>query len=270
MKQVKMSFGFSAVNAGQRNTATEPQVIATSTNGTFRLTPNVTKVLGIAHADYAMFINNIKEIDEAIATKNENLVAYCEENGLVLGTPEAAIAIHKEFDMWGVCKGIKEFDSKGNVKMVSERLTQADKVRMVSANFEGALEVALAEEGLDPEVREALTRDGVTKEEQTEILAQFVEAKEVVKYKGSKCANPAQLTGTGTALNFTDSNVWAQLKADLGDSADKVNRVFDVDVDNLQKVAINNGYEVVEVYAVILKGYTDEKPMARTKKADQE
>lgn len=40
MKTVNgMSFGFSAVNAGQRNVAVEPQLIAVSTEGNFRMTP---------------------------------------------------------------------------------------------------------------------------------------------------------------------------------------------------------------------------------------
>ena len=41
----KSAFGFSAVNAGQRNVAVEPQVIATSTMGQFRLTAPVTRLL---------------------------------------------------------------------------------------------------------------------------------------------------------------------------------------------------------------------------------
>ena len=37
----------------------------------------------------------------------------------------------------------------------------------------------------------------------------------LLRLKGSKTANAAGLTGTGLTLNFTDSNVWKQLKADL-------------------------------------------------------
>lgn len=46
MKTVNgMSFGFSAVNAGQRNVAVEPQLIAVSTEGNFRMTPPVSLLL---------------------------------------------------------------------------------------------------------------------------------------------------------------------------------------------------------------------------------
>ena len=65
------------------------------------------------------------------------------------------------------------------------------------------------------------------------------------KYKGSKTANAAGLSGTGVALNFTDTNVWKQLKADLGDDAEKVNRVYDVDLDNIVDAVISDGYEDV-------------------------
>ena len=106
-------FGFAVVAAGQRNMTADPQVIATSTEGGFRITGPVTRILGIQHGDYVMFINNVANIDQAIANKVEELVAFVEENGLTWGTPEAAIAIHKEFDMWAIAKGIQEFDSKG-------------------------------------------------------------------------------------------------------------------------------------------------------------
>ena len=53
MKTVNgMSFGFSAVNAGQRNVAVEPQLIAVSTEGNFRMTPPVSRALGLSSGDY--------------------------------------------------------------------------------------------------------------------------------------------------------------------------------------------------------------------------
>ena len=94
-----MGFGFSAVNAGQRNVSVEPQVIAVSTEGNFRITPPVSRVLGIGHGDYVMFLNNVDNIDAAIAAKDAQVVAFCKEQGLEVGSPEAAIAIHKAFDM---------------------------------------------------------------------------------------------------------------------------------------------------------------------------
>lgn len=256
-----MSFGFSAVNAGQRNTTVEPQVIATSTEGGFRLTPAVSKALGIGHGDYVMFLSNVDNIDAAIAAKDAVVVAFCEEQGLELGSAEAAIAIHKEFDMWAIAKGIVEYDTKGNKKTCQERLSKNDKIKFATQNFEEMLTAALdAENGVDEETRDELTREGVTKEEQIEVLSRFVKPREILKYKGSKAANPAGLTGAGTVVNFTDTNVWNQIKVDLKDDATKFNRVFDVDIEDLQDVTISNGYEDVTVKALTLGEHTDKEP----------
>lgn len=105
-------FGFAVVAAGQRNMTADPQVIATSTEGCFRITGPVTRILGIQHGDYVMFINNVANIDQAIANKVEELVAFVEENGLTWGTPEAAIAIHKEFDMWAIARVSKSLTAR--------------------------------------------------------------------------------------------------------------------------------------------------------------
>lgn len=262
-----MGFGFSAVNAGQRNVSVEPQVIAVSTEGNFRITPVVSRVLGVGHGDYVMFLSNAANIDAAITNKAAEVVAFCEANGLELGSPEAAISLHKEFDMWAIAKGIIEYDTKGNQKTTSERLTKNDKVKFVSQNFETMLEQAM--EQADNETKDALSRDGITKEEQIDILSAFVTPRELPKYKGSKAANPAGLTGAGTSLTFTDSNVWKQLKADMGDDATKFNRVFDVDVENLQDIVLNNGYKDVTVKALILGESVDKEP-ARIGKGGEE
>lgn len=262
-----MGFGFSAVNAGQRNVSVEPQVIAVSTEGNFRITPVVSRVLGVGHGDYVMFLSNVANIDAAITNKVAEVVDFCEENGLELGSPEAAIALHKEFDMWAIAKGIIEYDTKGNQKTTSERLTKNDKVKFVSQNFETMLEQAM--EQADDETKDALSRDGITKEEQIDILSAFVTPRELPKYKGSKAANPAGLTGAGTSLTFTDSNVWKQLKADMGDEATKFNRVFDVDVENLQDIVLNDGYKDVTVKALILGESVDKEP-ARIGKGGEE
>lgn len=263
-----VSFGFSAVNAGQRNVVVEPQVIATSTEGGFRITPPVSKVLGIAHGDYVMFLNNIDAIDAAISSKDTAVVNFCEEQGLELGSAEAAIALHKEFDMWAVAKGVVEYDLKGNIKTTTERLSKNDKIKFVSQNFDEMLEAAMAD--ADEEIKEALSRDGISKEEQIDILSAFVTPRELPKHKGSKAANPAGLTGVGTSLTFTDSNVWKQLKFDMGEDASKANRVFDVDVEDVQELEMNDGYKSVTVKALILGDYTDKEPARIGKSSDEE
>jgi hypothetical protein len=262
-----MGFGFSVVNAGQRNVSVEPQVIVVSTEGNFRITPPVSRVLGIGHGDYVMFLNNVDNIDAAIAAKDAQVVAFCEEQGLEVGSPEAAIAIHRAFDMWAIAKGIVEYDTKGNQKTSTERLTKNDKIKFVSQNFADMLEQAMQQ--ADDETKEALSRDGITKEEQIDILSAFVTPRELPKYKGSKAANPAGLTGAGTSLTFTDSNVWKQLKADMGDTATELNRVFDVDVENIQDIVLSDGYKEVTVKAIVLGEYSDKEP-ARIGKGSSE
>lgn len=259
MKTIKgMGFGFSSVNAGQRAVAVDPQVIATSTEGGFRITPPVSRVLGIAHGEYVMFLSNIDNLDTAIATKAPEVVEFCEANGLEVGSPEAAIAIHKEFDMWAIAKGVNEYDAKGVMKTVTERLTKNDKIKFVSQNFDDMITAAM--EQADEATKDALSRDGITKEEQIELLTAFVTPRSVAKFKGSKTANPASLTGVGVVLNFTDSNVWKQLKYDMGESATSMNRIYDVDVEDIQDIVINDGYKDITVKALVLGDYTDKEP----------
>lgn len=263
----KSAFGFSAVNAGQRNVTVEPQLIATSTAGGFRLTAPVTKLLGIAPGDYVMFINNVAEIDAAIAAKDATIVAFAEEHGLEVGSPELAIAAHKEFDMWAVAKGIALYKTNGVGLTVKERLTVKDKEALVLADFDATLEAAMTS-GND-ELVSALSREGISKDEQVTILASLIEGKEVQKYQGSKTATTSGCTGVGLQLNFTDSNVWNQLKADM-DDAEGMNRSFDIDTDNVQEIMLNNGYEDVKVRIVMLGEYADSTPVARGAKAEVE
>lgn len=252
-----MSFGFGAVNAGQRNTVVAPQLIATSTEGGFRLTGPATRVLGIAHGDYAMFVNNMGGINEAINAKAPELVAFCEEQGLEWGSAAATEAIYAEFTVWAVAKGIQLKDGKGNVRTVAERLTKKDKATYVNQNFAEMLEGAL--NSGNKEIVAALTREGITEDEQKDILVEFVQGRELPKYEGSKVANPAGLTGAGANVTFTDANVWHQMKSDLEDGT-KVNRAFELDIENVQTVDVSNGYETVSVPALILGESSDAAP----------
>lgn len=264
-----LAFGFNSVNAGQRQVVNEPQIVAVSTDGGFRITPIVSKLLGLQTGDYVAFVNNIDAIDDAIASQNPELVAFCADKGLEFGSPEALIAIHKEFDVWGIYKGIKEYDPKGNVRTCTERLSQKDRIKFVKANFEAMLEGAMASN--DENLKIALSKEDITVDEQINLLTPFVQARELPKYKGSKAANPSGLTGTGTTLTFTDSNVWGQLKADLGDNATKINRVFNIptDPEMIGTCEIHNGYEMVSVKVLYLGEYKDETPVVReTKKKD--
>lgn len=269
----KMSFGFSIVNAGQRQTVVEPQLVFVSTPGSIRITAPVSKALGIQHGDNVMFINNIPDIDEAIRSENEELVAFATENGLTWGSPEANAAIHAAFDAWWIGKGIQLFDKKGNPKMVKERLSKEDRLKFVEANFEAMYEGAKNSE--NAELVAQLTREGITDAEIKDILCDYVENNEVPMYSGSKAANPAKLTGVGTNLNFTDSAIWNQIKEDLEEEVAKsTNRTFTLDVEKAFRAEINNGFENVGVTLIQFIGegctpFTDEKvSRVRKSKAD--
>lgn len=260
----KMAFGFSAVNAGQRNVSYNPEIVVGSNPGSFRITPPVSKALFIGHGDNIMFVTNVDNIDMAIQNKMPEIVEFCKENGLAIDSPEASIAIHKEFDMWGIAKGIQEFDAKGNPKLTRERMTKADKAKYVDAHFEESLEAA--RNSSNEELVAALNREGATEEELKEILIEAIQGDEVPKYKGSKCANPAQITGYGVSLTFTDSNVWNQIKAHMGDRAEKMNLVFNIDVENLVDAEIDNGYEVTPVKVAVFGESKEEAPVRVGKK----
>lgn len=263
----KSAFGFSAVNAGQRNVAVEPQVIATSTMGQFRLTAPVSKALGIASGDYVTFITNVADIDAAIAKQTPEVVAFAEANGLELGSVELGIALHKEYDVWGIAKGYALYNSKGIALTIKERLTAKDKLAMVRADFDATMEAALASG--NEELVAALTREGITVEEQEEILVANINGRELPKFQGSKCANPSGLTGAGLPVTFTDTNVWNQLKADV-DAKEEMNRTFDVDLADVETITVNNGFEDVQVQVLWLGTSVDSKPVARTAKAEVE
>lgn len=263
----KSAFGFSAVNAGQRNVSVEPELHALSTAGGFKLTAPVTKVLNIAPGDYVMFINNVAEIDAAIAAQTQEVVAFAEENGLELGSPELAIAMHKEFDMWAIAKGIALYNSRGVALTVKERLSSKDREAIVNANFDDLLDKAMASD--NEELISSLSRDGVTRDEQVTILMSLIEGREVPKYQGSKTATTSGCTGAGLALNFTDTNVWNQLKYDM-EAPTRVNRVFALDLEDVQTIVLNNGYEDVKVSIVVLGEYEDKAPIARGEKTEVE
>lgn len=271
MKDFKkgLSFGMGIVNSGQRVASEEPELVVVSTPGSFRMTSQVSKALGIAHGEYVMFINNCANIDNAIINKVPEVVAFCEEQGLDIESPEAAMAVHAEFDIWALAKGITELDKNGNPCTTRVRMTKNDKIKYVNTYFQETLEGALSSS--NEELKAALSREGITEDEQKELLVSCIQGDEVAKIKGSKCANTAALSGIGVTLNFTDSNVWKQLKANMTDEeATSKNRVYTVDIDNLQEAVVNNGYKDIVVKIAMLTEYKDEEPIRIGKKAEKE
>lgn len=267
MKDFKkgLSFGMGVVNAGQRTVSEEPELVVCSTNGGFRASAAVTRALGVGHGEYIMFIQNVDTIASMIASKAEEFVAFAQEQGLDADSAEAAAAFHAEFDTWAIAKGIGMVDKHGTPIMVNQRMTKDDKVKYLNAHFQETLEAVL-EQG-DDEIKAALTAEGITEEAQKEILMSVIKGDEVQKFMGSKCANTSAMVGAGTILNFTDSNVWGRLKSNLSEAdAEKVNRIYEVDIENLQTISVNNGKEDVAVKIAILGNYKDVEPARIAKK----
>lgn len=262
----KLSFGLGAVNVAKRNAVSEPELVVNPTVGSFRITPAVSRALGLTNGGYIMFVSNIGAIEQAIANKDENLVAFCAEENIDMNTPEGVKAIHEAFDEWGIAKGIQMFDKNGNAVKTKERMSKTDKVEYVTNNFDDVLKAAI--ENGEPEFAASLQVEGITKEEQIEILANAVNPEQVNKYYGSKCSNSSNLSGTGVSLTFSDSAVWGALKEDLGEEAKKMSRTFEVDIKELREVPYFNGHKEVIVKAAMLGEFKDTESTRKSKGDD--
>lgn len=262
----KLSFGLGAVNVAKRNTVSEPELVVNPTVGGFRITPAVSRALDLTNGGYIMFVSNIDAIEQAIANKDENLVAFCAEENIDMNTPEGVKAIHEAFDEWGIAKGIQMFDKNGNAVKTKERMSKTDKVEYVTNNFDDVLKAAI--ENGEPEFAASLQVEGITKEEQIEILANAVNPEQVNKYYGSKCSNSSNLSGTGVSLTFSDSAVWGALKEDLGEEAKKMSRTFEVDIKELREVPYFNGHKEVIVKAAMLGEFKDTESTRKSKGED--
>lgn len=262
----KLSFGLGAVNVAKRNAVSEPELVVNPTVGGFRITPAVSRALGLTNGGYIMFVSNIDAIEQAIANKDENLVAFCAEENIDMNTPEGVKAIHEAFDEWGIAKGIQMFDKNGNAVKTKERMSKTDKVEYVTNNFDDVLKAAI--ENGEPEFAASLQVEGITKEEQIEILANAVNPEQVNKYYGSKCSNSSNLSGTGVSLTFSDSAVWGALKEDLGEEAKKMSRIFEVDIKELREVPYFNGHKEVIVKAAMLGEFKDTENTRKSKGED--
>lgn len=262
----KLSFGLGAVNVAKRNAVSEPELVVNPTVGGFRITPAVSRALGLTNGGYIMFVSNIDAIEQAIANKDENLVAFCAEENIDMNTPEGVKAIHEAFDEWGIAKGIQMFDKNGNAVKTKERMSKTDKVEYVTNNFDDVLKAAI--ENGEPEFAASLQVEGITKEEQIEILANAVNPEQVNKYYGSKCSNSSNLSGTGVSLTFSDSAVWGALKEDLGEEAKKMSRTFEVDIKELREVPYFNGHKEVIIKAAMLGEFKDTESTRKSKDED--
>lgn len=247
----KVSFGFSAVVAGQKTSGNnEPQLIVNSTKGKFTVTSPVTRAMGIAVGEYIQFVNNIAQIEAAINEGGEDIKAIAEQLGVDYTEREGALAIIDACTQWAIVKGQAMLDKVGNPIMVSARLTEEEKRAFINKNAQAIL----------AENREALIeRNGGEDADDATLLGLIeldeVEYPKVPGFTGSKTASTSNATGVGLQLGFTDSNVWSALKKDLGDDATKKNRIFKVLLDDAVKTVVD-GKELM-IYPIEFQEDTD-------------
>ncbi len=259
----KISFGVQAVQAGQKSSTVNaaPQLIANSTSGKFVITSPVSKALNVAVGENVMFLNNIQGVEAAIQARVEDVVNYAAEKGIDINTREGEEQLLAAFTQWFIAKGVKQYDSKGNPIMASERYTKDDKAKYLDEHKMEIVDenrdalVAQFGEMSDEELAEKLTID-------------MVEAPKFHACSGSKTATTASATGVGCQLNFTDTAIWGALKADLGDLATKKNRIYNVLLDEVQKVDFNNGKENVTIDIYPIEFVEDTDPIVRATKAE--
>lgn len=257
----KLSFAISAVQSGQKSSTVNaaPQLVANSTSGKFAVTSPVSKALNIAVGENIMFLNNISAVEQAVQARTPEILAFAEELGVDINTRTGEDAVISALTQWFIAKGVKQYTSKGEPVMASERFTKEDKAKylaehameIVSENHDAL--VAQFGEMSDEELAEKLTID-------------MVESPKYHACSGSKTATTSSSTGVGCQLSFTDSAIWGALKADLGEDATKKNRIYNVLLDAPTNAEFNNGKEVVSIVAYPIDFVEDADPIVRVKK----
>lgn len=247
-----LQFGMSAVQSGKRVLSgnSEPNLVATITKGRFTITGIISRTLGLIPGDYVQFISNIASIDAAIAERDSEVLLWCQENDVEFGTEAARTALIKEFGSYAICKGVPMYEKDGKRKYISVRMTSEQK----EAAFQLNKEAIAAECGKSV--------DEITVDDFNPVTEAFT---------GSKATTSSALTGIGLALGFSEITVWSELKEDLGEMVEDINRVYTVNLQEPFECTINNGKAgeegnvVVTAYPITFK--SDEEPSRTTKKA---
>lgn len=245
-----LQFGMSAVQSGKRvmQASNEPTLTANSTKAKFSLTGAVTRIMGLIPGDNVQFVSNIADIDAAIAERDAEVMAWCEENNVEFGTEAARAALIQNFGEYGICKGVPLFEKNGEIKLAGVRMTAEQKAAAFELNKERiAEEVGKSVEEVTIDDYNPTTR----------------------AYSGARTSTSSNLTGLGLPLTFSDSSMWSELKENLGDEAEKFNRVFEVSLNEPFVVAVETGKvigdekETVEVNAYKISFKADEEPSVR-------
>jgi hypothetical protein len=258
----KVQFGFSAVQAGQKSATVnaEPRLLANSTPGKFVITSPVSKAMGLAVGENVMFLNNIANVEQAIAQRMEDIVTWADENGVDLETREGQDAALAAFTVWAIAKGVPQYKSNGEPIMAAERFTKEDKQKYIDANAAAII----------AENREVLIERNGGEDADDETLKALISVDDIESPKyhsctGSRTATTGSATGVGCQLNFTDTAIWTALKADLGEDKTKKNRVFTVLLEDVFTTEVPNGKESVKVAAYPIEYASDEDPIVREK-----
>ena len=256
----KLSFGFSAVQAGQKSSTVnaEPRLIAASTVGKFTITAPVSKALQLAAGDNVAFINNLSEVESAIANQDANIVAWAQENGVDLTTGIGQEEARRAFGVWAIIKGIPLY-SKGQPVTANERYSAADKQAFLDAHIDEILDA-----NRDALIARVGNPDASDEELKAAITIDDIETPKYHVCSGSKTsANSNATVGVGVQLSFTDSSIWATLKADLGDDKTKKVRNFKVLLDEGFETSVSNGDNMVKVMAYAIEFLNDADPIVR-------
>lgn len=259
----KLVFNISMVQNGQKSSTAnaQPTLSAKSTSGKFEITSPVSKALGIAPGENIMFLNNIDAVQNAINERSEDILNLASELGVDIDTRDGQETILRECVQWFIGKGVAKFKANGQPLMTVVRVSKEDKQKYLDAHraelVEANRDALIAQFGelSDEELAKKLTVD-------------MVPSPEVEDFTGSKTATTSSATGVGCQLNFTDSNIWNQLKDGLEDKT-SVNRIFDVKLDEVQTAQVHDGSKYVDINVYPIEFNRDEKPMQRVGKAEE-
>lgn len=106
-------FSFAVMSTGKRpEKTTEPQLVVTTTKGTFKLNGAATRLIGLQHGDYAALVNNESDLSRAIAS----------------GDADESTPI-----TWGVIKGYTALGKDGKPRKSVKRLTDEEAQALIDS-----------------------------------------------------------------------------------------------------------------------------------------
>jgi hypothetical protein len=125
MKLGISKFGFSiSEKTSSRNVETTPilRVLGGTVTGKHRLNGLGSELLNVAPGDYICFFDNAATIREAIAAKDEDLMAWAEENNCKPSDYPVTFAIARGFQL---------FEEDGKPSLKKEKISKAEKEALI-------------------------------------------------------------------------------------------------------------------------------------------